>query len=279
MTDTQAVQDSTEATPPTPKVPWWKQEIKISEKRSFSKFTRWLLIITLPFILLNLFSVKPLWEVGWRTRLYCLSNLFPVRSASGAKFAAGAWMPSKRIVVYGAPGVKDDAIAEAHEGMRKITEEIGLDVTVERTSPSPEALASLQAATSETSFDFDTFMKRRLDDRGSQYAEMVVVNRPFTDPDWAWGLAYFPPGLAVLQEGKTDINLGRHEGAHLLGYDKHDDELPWIIFGYQEALIPGDRDTLMMLLPKSRNTLSPRAHDAIVNFWRGAERDGRRYFK
>jgi hypothetical protein len=280
MSDEQAVQDSIEV---TPNVPWWKREIKLAEKRPFSKFTRWLLIITLPFILLNLFTVKPLWELGWRTRFYCLDNLFPVQSASGVKYAAGAWASSKRIVVYGAPGVSEDAITKAYDGMRAIVDEVGLDLRVERISPPADALASLQAATARggeaPGFDYNKFMARRLDDRGAAYAEMVLMQVPFIQSGRILGLSNFASGLAVLREHRTGTDLASHEGAHLLGYSRHDDEMPYFIAGYSEALIPMERDTLMMPLPSTNSTLSPRAHNAIVNFWRGYERDGRRYFK
>jgi hypothetical protein len=74
-------------------------------------------------------------------------------------------------------------------------------------------------------------------------------------------------------------DLGRHEGTHLLGYDKHDD-MPFYVIGYREHLIPSARNTLMMLMPKESSMLSPRARDALIYFWRGMEKmSGRRYFK
>ncbi len=281
MSDEQAVLEPVEASP-TPEAPWWKLDLKSTIKRPFGKFSRIMLAVASPFIVLGLFNVKPLWEFGWRTHIFCLNNLRPVRAASGKFHPGGAWIKSKRIVVYGMPGVGDAKVAAAYEGMRSIVDEVGLDIHVERVTATPAMQASLAAATDhkqgKSSFNFRKFIARRMDDRGSRHAEMVVVNMDFTDPSWAWGLAYFPPGIAALREEVTDARLAKHEGAHLLGYDKHDD-LPFFVFGYEEAPIPWERSTLMMILPNNRNTLSPRAHAALVSFWRGKERDGCTYFK
>lgn len=83
----------------------------------------------------------------------------------------------------------------------------------------------------------------------------------------------------VLNEDVSGYDLGRHEGTHLLGYDKHDD-LPWYVIGYPESWNPQDRNTLMMLLPKPSSELSERGRDALINFWKGMETmSGRQYFK
>jgi hypothetical protein len=106
------------------------------------------------------------------------------------------------------------------------------------------------------------------------------VDVPFRDPSWAWGLSEFSSGLAALQQDQTNVALGRHEGAHLIGYMRHDDDAPVMIFGYRESWPPRGRDTLMMLLPTASDALSERAHDALINFWRGMEtRDQQRYFR
>ncbi|HEY3417719.1 MAG TPA: hypothetical protein VGM23_12620, partial [Armatimonadota bacterium] len=117
----------------------------------------------------------------------------------------------------------------------------------------------------------DRFMELRLDDRGMRYGEMVVVAAPFTDPSWAHGISVFSTGVAVLQDNYGDVSLGRHEGAHLIGYDYHDDQ-PWYILGYAEDSVPLRRDTLMMLMPTENQELSPRARDALLAFWHSLEK-------
>ncbi len=169
------------------------------------------------------------------------------------------------------------------KGMRSVVDELHLDLSVQLVPCPPDAASSITPATTHTGrivshFDLNKFIARRLDDRGMQFAEMVVVDAQFTNPEWAWGLTDFSSGTSVLQQGETSTDLGRHEGTHLLGYDRHDD-FPYYVFGYPEGSLPGERNTLMMLQPKGSSILSPRAHDAVINFWRGLETKARRYCK
>lgn len=282
MTEETATPDVPEASPTPPRVPWYSLNPK---HLRFSKFTWWFLGIAGAIILFSTVTIKPLWTWGWRQHLYCLSELGPVKSAAGKTFKAGAWAKSKRIVVYGAPDMDAGRVESAYIGMRDIVNELGLDFTIEMIPLPKDAEKSIKAsvvrnANGMESFDFDRFVSRRLDDRGDQFGEMVVVDCEFADPSWAFGLTSFADGVAVLQQPMiSDDSLGRHEGTHLVGYDKHDD-VPFYIFGYREHLNPQSRDTLMMLLPKPSNELSPRARDATINFWKGMEQmSGQRYFK
>jgi len=283
MTEDTTKPDIPEETSPTPpRVPWYSLNPK---HLRFSKFTWWFLGIAGTIILFSLVTAKPLWIWGWQTHLYCASQLGPVKSASGKTFKSGAWAKAKRIVVYGAPGIDEGRLELAYIGMRDIVNELGLDFTVESIPLPKDAEASITASVVRNpngteSFDFDIFVSRRLDDRGDQFGEMVVVDCEFADPSWAFGLTSFADGVAVLQQPMvSDDGLGRHEGTHLVGYDKHDD-VPFYILGYRENLVPQNRDTLMMLLPKPSNELSPRARDAVINFWKGMERmSGRKYLK
>jgi len=240
----------------------------------FSPVTKVFLLLALPIVLLSVVSVKPLWQWGWRVPVYAYAQFGTVTSAQGKKFPSGAWTQGRRLLVYGAPKVDAKSVALAADGLRSMVRELGLKLSVEELAVPPKgAAAALQVATAASrglSFDFDAFEQRRLDDRGMQYAEMVVVPAQFKDPSWAWGLTNYPAGLSVLQQGETSRDLGRHEGTHLLGYDKHDD-MPLYVFGYREGWVPAERNTLMMLLPKTSDALSDRAHDALLNFWRGKE--------
>ncbi len=275
---------TTPATPETPltttPVPWYSLHPR---HLRFSKFTWYFLAIAGVIILLYTVSVKPLWQYGWRVGLYGFSQYWTQTSTRGKKIPGGSWTRTRTILVYGEPGVKAATVRQAAEGLSGLIAELHLSLTVRVVSAPVDACAALKDATITTTagtaaFDLDRFIAHRLDDRGDRFGEMVVVHAPFTDPPWAWGLTYFPCGIAALQEDHTDYNLGRHEGAHLIGYDKHDD-MPLYIIGYAENPIPTNRDTLMMLLPMGSNTLSPRARDALRNFWRGLEhRHGMRYF-
>jgi len=280
MTEETVAQPSADERTGTEKVPWYSLNPR---HLHFSKATWTLLAVALVIFLFYGFSIKPLWQFGWRHHLYTTENLWPEKSATGKKFASGSWVKSRKIIVYGAPKVSDAVVKDAADGMRSMVEEMHLDITVSKVPAPPEALRSIEAATickhpGDKHFNMDKFIEHRLDDRGMQYAEMVVVDGPFTDPEWAWGLTYFAAGVSVLQETNTTRDLGRHEGTHLLGYNRHDD-LPFYVLGYPEGLIPSQRDTLMMLLPKHSDQLSPRARDAVRQFWLGMETKDVHYFK
>ena len=251
--------------------PWYA--FKLSGQR-FSPFTWRLLAVAAVILFFSRVSVKPLWQFAWRHHLNCFSQFFRVKSATGKWYPGGAWVREKKILVYGAPGVAKMRVSDAATGLQSMVDEIGLGITVTAVPLPDDARASLHASLKQTgdgtSFDYDAFLAHRLDDRGERFAEMVVVEEPFVDPNWAWGLTRFSEGVAVLQADKADVSLGRHEGAHLIGYDMHDD-VPWYILGYPENLNPDNRDTLMMLLPKPSDALSARARDALLNFWRGEE--------
>jgi len=277
------------------KIPWYSLNPR---QLHFGKWTWRFIKVAAVIFVLSAFSVKPLWQFGWRAHLYCPEQFFPVKSAKGKSFRGGDWVTSKKIIVYGAPGTNDALVYETAEGLRNIVDELHLDISVQLVPCPKDAEYSLIAATHPhgqvasqptahkwimtgkaiSRFDLDTFIAHRLDARGMKFAEMVVVDAQFTNPDWAWGLTDFPSGTAVLQQGETGRELARHEGTHLLGYDRHDD-FPYYVFGYPEGWLPSQRATLMMLLTKDTPQLSPRAHDAVINFWRGLETKKRRYFK
>jgi hypothetical protein len=237
-----------------------------------------LCLAALPFC----FSARPLWQFAWRQGLYTITSFTAEKTASGGKVAGGAWRTSKRIRVYGMPDASPRVVAEAHAGMKSLVDELGLDIAVELAEAPPDAVAAYrdaQVSPGGDAVDFDRFAALRLDQRGATYGEMVVFDGHFSDPAWAWGISSFRPGLAMLTETHSDANLGRHEGAHLIGYNKHDD-FPWYVLGYREKSSPAARDTLMMLLPTGADALSDRARDALLNFWRGLERrDNTRYFR
>jgi hypothetical protein len=261
-----------------PSVPWYSLDPR---QIQVGRVGRALLAVVAIFLALTSFSVKPLWRWGWRIPIYCCLQMYPVESAAGVTFPAGAWRKSKRILVYAAPDAKPKAADEAAAGLQSLVDELGLAIAVERVPIPVDALRSLKASGWNPSggpLDFDAFAARRLDDRGGRYAEMLIIDKPFVDPSWAWGLSDYSSGVTALQEAHADHALGRHEGAHLLGYDKHD-SFPLFVFGYpDEGWIPEDRNTLMMLLPKESAELSGRARDALLNFWRGMERRDRVWY-
>ena len=283
MTDeqTDAIPEAAAKTPAP--VPWYSLNPK---HLRFSKYTWYFLAVTGVVLLVNFFSVKPLWQWGWRTRLYCFSEFSATRSARGATHPGGAWLASRRIVVYGAPGVEPNTVAVAVKGLREVINELGLAISIERSPLTADAKESITACIGKDenggpTFDADRFDKLRLDDRGDRYGETVVLHEmDFRNPSWAWGLTSFNTGVAVLRDDVPAFyDLARHEGTHLLGYDKHDD-MPFYVFGYTEDWNPQARDTLMMLLPKTSSDLSPRAYDALINFYRGMEqRTGIRFFR
>jgi hypothetical protein len=274
------MQDETTVEAPA-KVPWYSLNPK---HLRFSKFTQVFLLITLPaLLLLKCVTIKPLWCLGWRVPLYGYAQFFPVKDSTGLFHAGGAWTRSKRIRVYAAPTLDYRDVEVTVQGLRMMADELGLDFTVVKDAPA-DGLADIAACrvidkAGEPHFDFDHFMALRLAHRGDQYGEMILTDDYFVDPDWAWGLTYFPAGVSVLQSAHAGTELARHEGAHLFGYDKHDDS-PWYILGYREDPRPLHRNTLMMLNPTPSDALSPRARDALANFWRGMEdRDHVRYRK
>ncbi len=273
--DDEAMAESQPAPAP---VPWYSLNPK---HLRLGRITQIVILVAGVVALSQMVSVKPLWQWGWRVPLYCWQQLQPITGASGRKYPGGGWTHGRRILVYGAPGVKGRAVREAAGGLRDLIDELGLDMHVEETTPPADALRDLATVVGKgnAGFDFDRFRDLRLDSRGEQYAEMVVVHQSFTDPTWAWGLSEYTPGLSVLQENMAGNELGKHEGAHLLGYFYHDDR-PWEILGYHENWYPTGRDTLMMLMATTNHDLSDRARDALLNFWRGKEdREHERYFR
>lgn len=260
------------------KVPWYTLNPKHIR---LSKFTRWFLIILGPIFLLNLISIKPLWQFGWTHYLYSMHNYLPLRAENGVWYAGGAWVTSRTIVVYGAPGVSPARTELAANALRGLVQELKLDMTV-RSIPIPrDAEASLHSCLvrkeGEELFNYSHFIALRLRDRGSRYAEVVIIRQPIKELTIAQGMTLHPPGICVLHEEVTDSSLARHEGAHLLGYDKHD-SLPFWVIGYPEAFNPNGRDTLMTLTPSNSEALSPRAKDALIAYWRGLERQRHQKF-
>lgn len=278
----------------------------------WSKFTKWVLWIALPIIILGTVSAKPLWQWGWRVGLYGYADFLPVTDNAGKRYAGGDWALAKRIVVYSLPKnvmalpdatpsfneppktpaaslpaydfVDPRDVSETADGLRSLITELNLDIEVDVLNKPPQgALDAWRAAmvngNGGTRFDMDRFESIRLGQRGMKFGEMVIIDTTFANPDWAWGLTTFRSGASVLQASHCGASLGRHEGAHLLGYDKHDD-MPLYIIGYGENLIPTSRNTLMMLNATESDALSERAADALDNFWQGMEdRHHTRYFR
>jgi hypothetical protein len=268
-----------------PPVPWYLREVTF-DRRIFGigMPMRIFLAIYLPLLFLNAFTWKPLWCLGWRVPFYAMHDFLPVRASSGKWLAGGAWTQSKEIRIYAMPEVAPEKLQHARREMQGLVDELGLDFTV-RTMPFPaEAKKSLEAScvvrAGVSYLDFNQFASRRLDDRGQRYAEIFLTYQRFAKPTWAEGMTRFPAGLVVLHPSpRLDRVIVRHEGAHLLGYNKHDD-LPYYILGYTETRIPDKRVSLMMLRNATARDLSPRAKDALHYFWVGLEeRQHRGYFK
>jgi hypothetical protein len=266
----EAVQGGTE------RVPWYSLNPKYLLR---SKWTKGLLLVAVLAFLFVANSAKPLWTFAWRHHLYSRYAFSAQKTQSGHTVPGGTWPRSNVIHVYGMPGVHERAVSQVADGLRSLIQDFGLTLEVQKITTPPDALKSYAYARRGDSFDFDRFEASRLELRGEQYGEMVVVDRHFTDPSWAFGLSTFAPGLAVLQASVSTSALGRHEGAHLLGYGMHDD-YPFYVLGYREGLIPFNRNTLMMLVPTSSDQLSGRARDALLCFWQGMEaRDHQKYFR
>lgn len=262
--------------------PWYARRVNLRALR-LGKFTRIFLAITLPLIILYSFSIKPLWQFGWRVHFYGISNSFPVHTASGKWVAGGAWMRSREIRVYGVPGVEPKVVHGAVAGLTSLVDELGLNLTVREVPTPADVPAQYRAAqvleNGKSSFDFERFSRLRLDAHGGRYAELVVVNVPYRGAFWAVGMAECRTGLATVQTVRvpgTLTSLVRHECVHLLGYNRHDD-FPYYVFGYPEDWWPDARQTLMHPKSFASDRLSPRARDAVLNYWRGAtERVGMR---
>ncbi|MHB9022964.1 MAG: hypothetical protein ACYC7E_02150 [Armatimonadota bacterium] len=275
-----ATPETTEHTPAAPeKAPWYSLNPK---HLRFSKFTWYFLVAAVLIGLPRMVSIKPLWVYGWEHRIYGFENFYPQKAASGWSHRGGDWTQGGTILVYGMPEVDQHKIRSSAQGLQGLIDELGLALTVRVvTTEEAGAVNSLRKATEDIGgsayFNFDRFMEQRLDERKMRFGEMIVVNIPFTDPSWAHGLSVFPTGIAALQETYAGDDLGRHEGAHLIGYNHHDD-LPWYILGYAEDSIPLRRNTLMMLMPTDSQALSPRARDALLAFWRGMEKLHRTHY-
>ncbi|HOF88189.1 MAG TPA: hypothetical protein PLZ36_08830 [Armatimonadota bacterium] len=271
-----------EATP-APAKPWYLREIR-PDRRVFGigRPVRIFMVITIPLILLYSVTCKPLWCLGWRYPFYAMSNFMPVRSASGQWHPGAAWIRAKDIRIYseGAVGAAKQLVAV--RDMQGLVDELGLDITVTAHAMPEDARRDLDAATVKQEgkyrLDFQRLMALRLEHRGQRYAEIFLTGMEFADNPIIQGKALCGAGLVALRMGRTD-NVVRHEGAHLLGYDKHDD-FPYYIVGYRESWLPEARDTMMMFSSTANRALSPRAKDALHHLWIGLEkRHGVRYFK
>ncbi len=268
---------------PTQAKPWYLREIR-PDRRVFGigRPVRIFMAITIPLIILYSVTWKPLWCLGWRYPFYAMSNFMPVQSASGKWYAGADWIRAKQIRIYseGAVGVAKQQVAL--RDMQGLVDELGLDITVTMQSMPEDARRDLDAATVKQDgkyrLDFQKLMALRLAHRGQRCAEIFLIGTEFSDNPIIQGKALCGAGLVALRMGRTD-NVVRHEGAHLLGYDKHDD-FPYYILGYRENGLPEARDTMMMFSSTSNRELSPRAKDALHNLWLGLEqRHGVRYFK
>jgi hypothetical protein len=136
-----------------------------------------------------------------------------------------------------------------------------------------DARKDIEAATvkqgAKFRLDFQKFTALRLEHRGQQYGELLLTAAEFADDPVVQGKALCGAGVVVLRMARAD-NVVRHEGAHLLGYDKHDD-FPYYVFGYQEGWMPEARSTMMMYSSTTQRDLSPRAKDALHYLWLGLE--------
>jgi len=101
------------------------------------------------------------------------------------------------------------------------------------------------------------------------HADVLIVDVPIAESDWAFGMASFTSGVALIGPAGQNAHVAKHETGHLVGYMKHD-SWPLFVFGYGGEGWPWERDTLMMLL-SNNSQLSPRARDAIRAFWRRLE--------
>lgn len=272
-----------EATPP-PAVPWYLREVKLDPRYfGIGKPMRIFLAITLPLIFLHAFTFKALWCLGWQYPFYCMSDFVPVCSAKGKWLAGGEWTRSKEIRVYGGEGTSDLQVVRAATYMQELVDELGLDFTVAAMSLPDDARRSLRVATTVRDgvprLNFNKYTALRLDDRRNEYGEMFIIGERFTDPI-AEGMTHFRAGIVAMRvTNRRPEVIVRHEGVHLLGYDKHDD-YPFYILGYDEFEIPELRVTLMMFRTSTETELSARAKDALHYFWVGMEQRHReRYFR
>lgn len=263
-------------------VPWYKREIKLNPKVfGISKPVRVLLWIALPLIILFCVTCVPFWRLGWRIPFYGMSNFMPVRTVSGRWLSGAAWFRGKEIRLYRVDAIETLKLTEAVQDMQGLADELNLNFTIKGLPLPDDARRDLQAATVGSGYnariDFEKFTALRLEHRGEQYAEMFLVNKGFADSS-AEGMTLCGSGIAVLHMARRD-NLVRHEGTHLLGYDKHDD-FPFYIVGYKEDWLPEGRDTMMMLRSINNRRLSSRAKDALYYLWLGLqERQKIQYFK
>lgn len=194
MTEEQAAVVSRETGKP---VRWYSLNPK---HLHFSKFTWYFMAIAAVVFLCTTINIKPIWNWEWRHYLICAGEFESITSTKGKKFKGGDWARSKRIIVYGAPGVDAGRVQLAFYGIRDMVKELKLDFTVELVACPAEAKGSIQKATRKKGediiFDYDRFLSDRLDDRGNQYGEMVVQPNTFLDPSWAWGLTNFNSGVS-----------------------------------------------------------------------------------
>jgi hypothetical protein len=273
-----------DASPAKPVVPWYQQEVQLDPRVfGIGKTVKRFLAITLPLISLYCVSIKPVWQLGWRVPFYAMSNFMPVRSASGQTFAGAVWFRGKEIRIYREEVIGPYKQQQAVADMEQLIDDLGLDFTV-KAMPLPEdAKADLDAATvregTNYALDFQKLTALRLDHRGQQYAEIFLTGMKFAESG-AQGKTFCGAGIVALRPSSNPLdNVFRHEGAHLLGYDKHDD-FPFYVIGYPEFWIPDSRDTMMMHDSAINHELSPRAKDALHYLWIGLqERDGIAYFK
>jgi hypothetical protein len=169
--------------------------------------------------------------------------------------------------------------------VRSLSQEVGLNVFV-RMAPIDERISAAIRRNSvriekQSSLDFDAFSRDLAATRDGAYAEMVILPGMIDAAPKAVGAAYFSYGVAVLNDQCASPTIARHETAHLLGYSIHD-TWPLVIFGYPNgAHASGMRNgegATLMLAEDAGYDLSPRAHDALVSFWRGLERRTGKHF-
>jgi len=263
-----------EATTQT-KEPWYSMNPRVALR------SKWVLAV----LLLALFSIVPLWRLGWYFPIYAARNFLPVRDAHGHWQKAWRWVTGKEIRVYVAPGVRPKQAEIIADGARALMHDADLDFTV-NVLPLPANVREAYEAslvdktvngTRQRCIDFGKLESHLIElHAGDPHADMLVVKEPLADCWWAHGMATFTSGVGVLEDNNVDFHLGKHESCHLVGYLYHD-SLPAFVIGYPWEGFPWNRDTLMMLYSPS-TTLSPRAHDALRYFWRGMEHRMKRKF-
>lgn len=242
---------------------------------------RRVLLTVFAIVLLCTITERHVWRWAWADGPFANYNLRTVQDANGRERASWRWVVGREIRCYTLP--QGDAFRDLQyvSAIQDLVESLGLDLRVRLLAAPPRVLTAIARSTRGARrappVDFDRLCAELNATRDGGYAEVVLMPCVLDRDPEVTGFSDFTQGVAVVRADRASIRTARHEAAHLLGYHLHDN-WPVFIFGYpnpwvEEAFFHTELDEGLMMPTIAGSTLSPRARDAILVFWRRLERE------